>query len=121
LHTAIPTLLALRELGVQLCIDDFGTGYASLSYLQKLPINTLKVDHSFVNQLDQADFKKDAANLVQTIIKLAHDLDITVSAEGVETRSQFQKLADLGCDYAQGCFFSEPVNSQAAAQLLFSS
>ena len=112
-NMAIATLHQLKDIGVQLCIDDFGTGYASLSYLQKLPIDTLKIDRSFVKALSNH-----GVDVVRTIITLAHDLGMKVTAEGVETIEQFHHLKSLGCEQAQGHLFSHPVNSQAAMQLL---
>ena len=99
-------LRALRELGVQLVLDDFGTGYSSLSYLKHLPLDTIKIDRSFVNGLDDDD-----ANLpiVKAVIALAHGLGIDVVAEGIETAAQLARLRTLVCDRGQGFFYARPM------------
>lgn len=112
-NAAVNTLKGLKDIGVRLCIDDFGTGYASLSYLQQLPIDTLKIDRSFIKMLDHNN-----RDLVRSIITLAYDLELHVTAEGVETAQQYQYLTELGCESAQGHLFSQPVDSQKAAELL---
>ena len=108
-------LRALRALNIQLAIDDFGTGYSSLSYIQRFPVQRLKIDRSFVSRmcLEQED-----RAIVQTIIALAHNLGLHLVAEGVETAEQLAQLKDLGCEYAQGYFFSEPVDAAAAEELI---
>jgi EAL domain-containing protein (putative c-di-GMP-specific phosphodiesterase class I) len=95
----------LRGLGVQLSIDDFGTGYSSLSYLHRFPIDTLKIDRSFVSRMGKAG---ENSEIVQTVITLAKNLEMEVIAEGVETPEQAKILRDLGCRYAQGFLFSKP-------------
>jgi len=99
-------LRALRELGVQLVLDDFGTGYSSLAYLKHLPLDTIKIDRSFVSGLDDDD-----ANLpiVQAVIALAHGLGIDVVAEGIETIAQLDRLRALVCDRGQGYFYARPL------------
>ncbi len=124
-------LLQLRALGTQLHIDDFGTGYSSLSRLQSFPIDALKIDRTFVSQMssdtsnsDEADCSipagREAAAIVRAIVTLAHSLGLDVVAEGVESAEQVAQLQQLGCEYAQGFFFSRPVNSKAAAALIAS-
>jgi diguanylate cyclase (GGDEF)-like protein/PAS domain S-box-containing protein len=113
--TAIDMLTQLRNLGVGLSIDDFGTGYSSLSYLHRFPIDTLKIDRSFVTQMTN---NSENAEIVRTIVTLARSLDMAVVAEGVETADQLRQLGDLGCDYGQGYLFSRPVGAGPAAELL---
>jgi len=99
-------LSRLRETGIKVSVDDFGTGYSSLSYLKKLPINTLKIDRSFVN--DVVTDPDDAA-IVSAINALAHSLNMSVIAEGVETIAQLEFLRNLGCEQIQGYYFSKPL------------
>jgi diguanylate cyclase (GGDEF)-like protein/PAS domain S-box-containing protein len=98
------TMSQLRTLGVKLSIDDFGTGYSSLSYLRRFPVDTLKIDQSFVKTMDAENYA-----IVRTIIGLAHNLELKVVAEGVETPDQHQLLALAGCGSAQGYLFAEPM------------
>ncbi|HEX5688757.1 MAG TPA: EAL domain-containing protein [Roseiflexaceae bacterium] len=112
---ASATLIRLREFGVQIYIDDFGTGYSSLSYLHRFPIDTLKIDRSFVNLI--GDLNQNT-KIIHTIISLARDLGMDVIAEGIETREQLVHLGALHCDYGQGYFFSRPLDSGAATALL---
>jgi diguanylate cyclase (GGDEF)-like protein len=107
----------VQQLGIELCIDDFGTGYSSLAYLVTLPIDVLKIDRSFIATLDSSD---EHCELVKTIMSLAHNLGIEVVAEGVETISQLRQLTALGCEYAQGYLFSEPLSEEAADRLVAS-
>jgi diguanylate cyclase (GGDEF)-like protein/PAS domain S-box-containing protein len=100
-------LRALRELGVQVAVDDFGTGYSSLAYLQRLPIDRLKIDRAFINDLGGSPF--DAAPLVQAIIALAHTLGMEVVAEGIETEAQVDTLQRLRCEIGQGYLLGRPV------------
>jgi diguanylate cyclase (GGDEF)-like protein/PAS domain S-box-containing protein len=108
-------LAHLRAVGVQVCIDDFGTGYSSLNYLHRFPVNTLKIDRSFVRQMDDTE---ENMQIVQSIVGLAHILSIDVIAEGVETEAQRHKLAALNCEYGQGFYFSRPIDSEAAEAFL---
>jgi diguanylate cyclase (GGDEF)-like protein/PAS domain S-box-containing protein len=101
----IPLIERLRAFGIQLVIDDFGTGYSSLSYLQRLPIDTLKVDRSFVSRIQQQ--QDGNRNIVEAIMSLAHRLNMTVVAEGVETIEQLEILAQMNCQMAQGHYFSK--------------
>lgn len=106
-HT-IARLYAIRELGVSIAIDDFGTGYSSLSYLAKLPVNTLKIDRSFINEMTVSSA---GLALVSTIINLARSLKLKVVAEGVETQEQSNLLTLLGCDELQGFLIAKPMPS----------
>ena len=110
---ALPVLQSLRELGLQLAIDDFGTGYSSLSYLKRLPIDTLKIDKSFVDGLP--DDPNDAA-IARAIIALGRSMQLTVIAEGVETKSQERFLALEGCQQIQGYVLSRPLPAEAFAE-----
>jgi len=103
----------LRAIGVRCSIDDFGTGYSSLSYLSRLPIDSLKIDKSFVQAKSLAD-----ASIVAAIIAMAHSLGLKVIAEGVETDEQLEYLAEHRCDEVQGYLFSRPVSAKDFAQLL---
>jgi len=105
----IKILQELRDLGIRISIDDFGTGYSSLAYLKLIPTNTIKVDKSFVNNIEDSD--KDVA-IVSTIIHLAHSLGCDVVAEGVENEKQFEILKQNACDYVQGYYFSRPLNKE---------
>ncbi len=121
-ENAAAMLRELRAQGIQLSIDDFGTGYSSLSYLLKFPIDTLKIDRTFVSGM--ADDAPDAAEnleLVRTIVTLARNLGMDVVAEGVESEGQRIRLDALGCQYAQGFLFSKPVDADSAWRTLLTS
>lgn len=100
------TIKGLDEIGVRLCVDDFGTGYSSMSYLQKLPVDELKIDKSFVLNMDK---NINDATIVQSVIDLGHNLGLKVVAEGVENRQTWDMLQSRGCDVAQGYFMSKPI------------
>jgi len=114
---AIQTLGELKSLGVRIAMDDFGTGYSSLSYLKRFPIDTLKLDQSFVREI--ATDAEDAA-IAAAIITMAHTMKLTVIAEGVETEEQLELLRKQGCDLIQGYFFSPPIPATALAEFLVS-
>jgi EAL domain-containing protein (putative c-di-GMP-specific phosphodiesterase class I) len=105
----------LSKIGVYLSIDDFGTGYSSLSYLRQLPARQLKIDRSFVNDLESS---ADARAVVDAVIKLAHALGLVVVAEGVETDGQREILRSLGCDELQGFFFARPMPADVLGEWL---
>jgi EAL domain-containing protein (putative c-di-GMP-specific phosphodiesterase class I) len=111
----VATLEELKDLGVRMVIDDFGTGYSSLAYLERFPVDCVKIDRSFVGKLGK---DQGTAALVSGMIRLAHSLGLEVIAEGVETEEQLKRLLGLGCDLAQGHYFSEPVPCQAVGPLL---
>ena len=106
IEEAISTLHSLRSLGVSLAIDDFGTGYSSMSYLKQFPVDRLKIDKSFVDDL-HAD--EDSRAIIRAIIHLGHSLGLAVIGEGVETEAQVELLKEYGCDEIQGYYFSPPV------------
>lgn len=117
-ESASAMLWRLRKLGVQLYMDDFGTGYSSLSYLRRFPIDKLKIDRSFVTQMAGDN---ESLEIVRTIVMLAHNLGMNAIAEGVETVEQLAQLRSLQCEYAQGYFFSKPVDADTARSLIASS
>jgi diguanylate cyclase (GGDEF)-like protein len=112
---AIEKLLELKMMGIKVAIDDFGTGYSSLNYLKRFPIDTLKIDRSFVSDLCKDPH--DTA-IVRAIITLGHALDLTVIAEGVETREQLESLTELECDVVQGFLFSKALSADDFEELL---
>ncbi|MEA5463509.1 EAL domain-containing protein [Leptothoe sp. PORK10 BA2] len=114
-ETAIQQLLKLKNKGLHISLDDFGTGYSSLSYLHRLPIDSLKIDKSFVDRMES---NSENADIVGTIVSLGHRLQLDMIAEGVETQAQAQLLKQLHCQYAQGYFFAKPLPINQAAQLL---
>jgi diguanylate cyclase (GGDEF)-like protein len=113
---AIGKLRKLADMGVEISIDDFGTGYSSLSYLKKLPINTIKIDRSFIHDL--TGHTSNGSTIVAGIAAMAKGLKLKVVAEGVETQEQLDYLQSLGCDTYQGFFFSRAVNAESATQIL---
>jgi diguanylate cyclase (GGDEF)-like protein/PAS domain S-box-containing protein len=113
---AVSTLLArLRDLHIGLDIDDFGTGYSSLSQLQHLPVQTLKIDRTFVSRIG---LDGDGTGIIRTIVELAHNLGMDIIAEGVETAQQLAQLKALGCEYAQGFYFGKPTDRETAWSLI---
>jgi EAL domain-containing protein (putative c-di-GMP-specific phosphodiesterase class I) len=115
IETTIITLQDLKAMGVQISIDDFGTGYSSLNYLKRFPIDTLKIDRSFVQ--DITTDSNDAA-IARAIIDMAQSLHLKVVAEGVETEEQFAFLLQNGCHTMQGFLFSDPIPANDFVQLL---
>lgn len=110
----IQLLHAIRELKIKVSVDDFGTGHSSLSYLMQLPVDTLKIDKSFIKNLPSSD----NVSIVKAIIDMAHALDLTVTAEGVENEEELQFLKEHGCDKVQGYFFSRPVEADEIERML---
>jgi EAL domain-containing protein (putative c-di-GMP-specific phosphodiesterase class I) len=106
----------MRDYGLQIVIDDFGTGYSSLSYLQRLPIDTLKIDRSFVSRIQNTPDGN--RNIVEAIISLAHRLDMIVVAEGVETLEQYSILLEMNCQFGQGYLFSKPLPKAKVDELI---
>ncbi len=111
----IARLTALHDLGIQVCLDDFGTGYSSLSYLQNLPIDTLKIDRSFVNRLER-DGR--SSKVVSTIFELGSSLSLSVVAEGIESNDQLDLLKGLNCELGQGFNFSKPLRASQVIYML---
>lgn len=109
------TLRSLKQLGVRLAVDDFGTGYSSLSYLQRFALDRLKIDRSFISELPH---KHGNATIVAAIIAMAHNLNLEVLAEGVETADQLELLSSYGCESYQGYYYSYPLNAEAIGYLL---
>jgi diguanylate cyclase (GGDEF)-like protein/PAS domain S-box-containing protein len=115
IDSATSMLRQLRDIGVQLAIDDFGTGYSSLSYLHKFPIDTLKIDRSFVTRMAE---NPENIEIVRTVILLAQVLGMDVIAEGVETKDQLKILRDLKCEYGQGYYFSRPATAPDVEKII---
>jgi diguanylate cyclase (GGDEF)-like protein/PAS domain S-box-containing protein len=113
--TAVRILQALHERAITLCIDDFGTGYSSLSYLHRFPMDVLKVDRSFVTDIDTGEKNQE---IVNAIIQLAHHLNMETIAEGIETEAERAVLEQFNCDFGQGYWFSRPVDGTIATELL---
>jgi EAL domain-containing protein (putative c-di-GMP-specific phosphodiesterase class I) len=109
------SLRRLSELGIDISLDDFGTGYSSFAHIQRLPISVLKIDRSFVSNVNT---NEDDATIVKAIINLAHSLSMQVIAEGAETSAQVEFLCLNKCDQVQGYFFSKPITFDALKQLL---
>jgi predicted signal transduction protein with EAL and GGDEF domain len=108
----------LKTLGVRLSMDDFGTGYSSLSHLRRFPLDTLKIDRSFVSEMENSS---ESRAIVQMIMSLGSSLGMEMVAEGVETAEQASLLESLGCEYAQGYFFSKPIDQKGMAEVLLKS
>ena len=108
-------LYRLKELGILVSIDDFGTGYSSMAYLQRFPLDNLKIDLSFVKMLDVSN---ENVEIVRAIITLAHTLGLEVVAEGVEKKEHLDTLCDLDCEYGQGYYFSPPISEEQVMDLL---
>jgi EAL domain-containing protein (putative c-di-GMP-specific phosphodiesterase class I) len=115
LNAALDILNKLHCRGITISIDDFGTGYSSLNYLKNLPVDILKIDRSFIIDIATDDFDK---NIVRAIISLAHDMNLLVVAEGVETQEQYDLLQTMSCDIIQGYLFSKPLPALEATKLL---
>ncbi len=115
IHVAAETLVALHEQGVGIAIDDFGTGYSSLSYLRRVPVDRIKIDRSFINDVTSSE---DAAVVAATIVKLAHSLRLGVVAEGVETRAQAAFVKLTGCEFGQGFYYAPPIAAASVPELL---
>lgn len=113
-ESAVVTLLALKAMGVKLAVDDFGTGFSSFTYLRRFPVDTLKVDKSFVHEITE---DSDGTTIVNAMINIGKSLKQRVVAEGVETRSQLDFLQRHGCDEGQGYYFSHPVTAEQVEKM----
>jgi EAL domain-containing protein (putative c-di-GMP-specific phosphodiesterase class I) len=114
LESATAALKQLKMLGIQISLDDFGTGYSSLSYLHRFPIDTLKIDRSFVTRMNLPK----NTEIIRTIVDLANNLGMDVIAEGVETREQIIQLTGMKCEYVQGYLLSKPIDGEAMRELI---
>jgi len=108
--------MELHRLGIEVHLDDFGTGYSSLGYLQRFPVDTLKIDRSFISSAASAAVRN--PEIVQTITSLARSLSLTTTGEGIETAEQLAYLRSLGCTHGQGYYFSRPLNPADATCLI---
>ena len=115
---AVEMLQEIKTLGVSLAIDDFGTGYSSLSYLHRFPLDTLKIDRSFISGISDGEQSGDGSEIARTILPMAKNLNLDVVAEGVETGEQLALLKKLLCKYGQGYYFSKPLSAEETEQLL---
>jgi EAL domain-containing protein (putative c-di-GMP-specific phosphodiesterase class I) len=113
--SAVETLTALKGLGIEVSIDDFGTGYSSLAYLQKLPVDIVKIDKTFINDIAE-DTK--SREFLGVLLLLTRTLGLTSIAEGVETAAQRNLLNALDCRYAQGYLFSRPLDARSAEEFI---
>jgi len=116
-QAAIDTMLQIRAMGIHLSLDDFGTGYSSLAYLKKFPLNTLKIDKAFVDDIEESE---QGRNMVATIVTIAHNLGMDVVAEGVETNQQLSFLSGLRCEQLQGYLYSKPLATEHFKKYLLS-
>ncbi|MFT7430136.1 MAG: EAL domain-containing protein (putative c-di-GMP-specific phosphodiesterase class I) [Colwellia sp.] len=108
--TAMNTIVILQNMGIKVSIDDFGTGYSSLAYLRKLPIDKIKIDRSFIEEVASNDSD---LTIVKSMVELSHGLGKRVLAEGVETEEQLRVLRNIGCDAVQGYYISKPIPEEA--------
>jgi EAL domain-containing protein (putative c-di-GMP-specific phosphodiesterase class I) len=115
LEEAIKVLRKMRSMGLQLSLDDFGTGYSSLTYLKKLPMNMVKLDKEFINNIFSSDQDK---IVVESVIKLIKDLKLKIVAEGIETKEQLDFLKNNQCDFGQGYYFSKPVSKDKCIHII---
>jgi EAL domain-containing protein (putative c-di-GMP-specific phosphodiesterase class I) len=118
IDNGVPTLKKLQEIGVKIAIDDFGTGYSSLKYIQNLPISALKIDRSFITDIN---WNKNHQEITNSIVVVANSLNIEVTAEGVETKDQLEYLKGINCTYAQGYLISKPIPANDVEKFLVGS
>ena len=115
IELVMKTIVILQNMGIKVSIDDFGTGYSSLAYLRKLPIDKIKIDRSFIQEVATNDSD---LTIVKTMVELSHGLGKRVLAEGVETQQQLQLLRNIGCDAVQGYFISKPISEEEFTKYL---
>ncbi|WP_175474839.1 putative bifunctional diguanylate cyclase/phosphodiesterase [Colwellia chukchiensis] len=115
IELVMKTMVVLQNMGIKVSIDDFGTGYSSLAYLRRLPIDKIKIDRSFIQDVASNDSD---LTIVKTMVELSHGLGKRVLAEGVESKEQLQLLRNIGCDAVQGYFVSKPISEQAFTKYL---
>lgn len=113
-NLAKKTLQQLKDRNIQISIDDFGTGYSSLSYLHQFPLDNLKIDRSFIQRIENIN---QTYKIIDVIVDLAHNLGMTITAEGIETHTQLEYLKNINCEYGQGYYFSEPLDVLASTQM----
>src|SRR5690606_17527605 len=114
---AVEMLHHLRSFDIEIDVDDFGTGYSNLGYLASLPISTLKVDRTFVMEMEKESVNHE---IVRTIISLAKNLGLAVTAEGIETERQLEALRELGCNKGQGYYLAQPMNKEDLLDMVYS-
>ena len=112
---AAEALKKIKGLGVSIAIDDFGTGYSSLSYLHRFPLDTLKIDRAFVNDMDKSE---NSRRIVRSVAQLALALEINIVAEGIETKTQLEALREMGCQYGQGYYMAKPATAEKTLELI---
>jgi EAL domain-containing protein (putative c-di-GMP-specific phosphodiesterase class I) len=117
-QSTVEMLEEIKSLGIGLAIDDFGTGYSSLSYLHRFPLDTLKIDRSFISSIGDGKRSDESAEIARTILPMASNLRLDVVAEGIETSEQVDLLKKLHCKYGQGFYFSQPLPAEEVASLL---
>jgi EAL domain-containing protein (putative c-di-GMP-specific phosphodiesterase class I) len=115
IHTAMKSLQRLHSRGMSIAIDDFGTGYSSFSHLKNLPINCLKIDRTFIKDICEDENDK---KIVQTLVYMAHSMDMTVVAEGVEEKQQYDLLTQYSCNLIQGYLLSKPISADAIVKMV---
>jgi len=115
LDTSIKVLREIKEMNIKIALDDFGTGYSSLTYIKKLPIDVVKLDKDFIKNISKIEEEE---VIVDYVIKLTHQLNLKIVAEGIETREHLEFLKLNGCDYGQGYFFSKPITKEEIEKLL---
>ena len=112
---AVEALNKIKGQGISISIDDFGTGYSSLSYLHRFPLDTLKIDRAFVNDMDKSE---NSRRIVRSVAHLALALEMNIVAEGIETKTQYEALREMGCQYGQGYYMAKPTTAEKTVELI---